>query len=128
VELIYARWLNASTRAALALLTVAFFAYVTGLADPVIRVEQLPELWSLPLQRYLAASGAPVGWGWIGLVARADYANLAAIAALGFVTALCYARLLATLLRRRERALALVAALQIAVLLGAASGALTAGH
>jgi hypothetical protein len=128
MELIYARWLSACTRAGLALLAIAFFIYMTGLADVQIPLERLPELWRLPLQAYLAQSGAPTGWRWVGLAVKADYANVAAIAALGLVTAVCYARLLATLMRRGEHALALVAVLQIAVLLVAASGALTAGH
>ena len=128
MELIYARWLSACTRAGLAFLAIAFFIYMTGLADAAIPLERLPELWRLPLQAYLAQSGAPTGWRWVGLAAKADYANVAAIAALGLVTAVCYARLLAALIRRGEHALALVAALQTAVLLIAASGALTAGH
>jgi hypothetical protein len=128
VELIYARWLSACARAGLALLIVAFLLYVTGLVDPLIALERLPELWGLPLHAYLAASGAPAGWGWVRFAFKADYANLAAIAVLGLVTGVCYGRLLATLLRNRERALALIAALQLAVLVAAASGALTAGH
>ena len=128
MELIYARWLSACTRVGLALLALAFLIYVTGLRDPAIALERLPDLWGLPLHEYRSASGAPAGWDWVPLATRADYANIAAIAALGFVTAICYARLLATLIRQGERALALIAALQIAVLIAAASGALTAGH
>lgn len=128
MELIYARWLGWGTRAGLAALTFAFGAYVTRLADPLIALERLPELWSLPLERYLAASGAPTGWQWLRVAASGDYANLAGIAALGLVSVVCYLRLLAALLREGERTLALIAALQIAVLLGAASGLLTGGH
>jgi len=128
MELIFARWLSWCTRAALAVLALAFGAYASGLAEPFIAFERLAQLWSLPLERYLAASGAPTGWQWLRLAGNGDYANLVGIAALGLVSMVCYVRLLAALLRRGERALAVIAALQIAVLLGAASGLVTGGH
>jgi Na+(H+)/acetate symporter ActP len=128
MELIYARWLSWCTRVGLTALALAFVAYLSGLAEPLIPLEHLPQVWSLPLERYLAASGAPTGWQWLRVAAKGDYANLAGIAMLGLVTVVCYVRLLAALLRRGERALALIAALQIAVLLAAAAGLLTGGH
>jgi hypothetical protein len=128
VELIYARFLGACTHAGLAALAAAFFAYITGLAEPLIAFERLPQLWGLALERYVAASGAPTGWQWLRFAAHGDYLNLAAIAMVALVTAACYLRLLPALIRRGERALAVVAVLQIAVLLAAASGLFTGGH
>lgn len=128
MELIYARWMSGCTRAGLAMLTAAFLAYLSGLAEPLIAFAELPQLWRLPLEAYLAASGAPTGWDWMRVASHGDYASLAGIAVLGLASVVCYLRLLAALLRRRERALALVAALQVALLLAAASGLLTGGH
>jgi hypothetical protein len=128
VELIYARCLSVCTRAGLAALAAAFVAYLTGLAEPLIAFERLPQLWSLPLERYVAASGAPTGWQWLRFAAHGDYAHLAGIAIVGLVTAVCYLRVLPALIRRGERALALIAVLQIAVLLAAASGLMTGAH
>jgi hypothetical protein len=128
MELIYARWLSWFTRAGLTVLAVAFAAYLSGLAEPLIALERLPQVWNLPLDHYLAATGAPTGWQWLRVAAKGDYANLAGIAALGLVTLVCYLRLLAALLRRGERALAVIAVLQVAVLVTAAAGLLTGGH
>ena len=128
MELIYARWLAVCARAALALLITSFAAYVTGLLPPLIPLELLPSVWGLGLERFLAAAGAPAGWGWLGVVTTGDYANLAGVALLGAVTIVCYARLLVALLAARERPLAWLAAAQIAVLIVAASGLLTGTH
>lgn len=124
MELIYARWLSWCTRAALSVLVVTFLAYVLGVLEPLIPAERLPYLWALPLERFLAASGAPTGWAWLGSAAKGDYANLVGIGLLATVSVVCYSRLLLWLVRRGERGLAVVAALQIAVLLAAASGLL----
>jgi hypothetical protein len=128
MELIYARWLSWGTRLALALLAATFLAYALGVSEPLISLERLPGLWSLAHDQFLAATGAPTGWAWLAVAGRGDYANLAAVALLGMVTAVCYLRILPILLARGERTLALLAALQVAVLLLAASGWLAGGH
>jgi hypothetical protein len=128
MELIYARWLSWCSRAALTVLIVSFAAYAFQLIPPLIPFDHLPRLWALPLERFLAATGAPTGWDWLRVAAKGDYANLLGIGMLGFVTIVCYLRLLPSLVRRGEHALAVIAAFQIAVLLAAASGLLSGGH
>ena len=128
MELIYARWLGWCTRTALAVLSAAFAAYALGLLEPLVALERLPQVWALPLERFLAATGAPTHWDWLGVALNGDYANLLGIAMLGMVSVVCYLRLLAPLVRTQERALAVIAASQIAVLVAAASGLLSGGH
>jgi hypothetical protein len=101
---------------------------LSGVTEPLIPLGHLPQVWSLPLERYLAATGAPTGWQWLRVLVNGDYANFAGIATLGLVTLVCYLRLLAALLSRGERTLAIVAALQVAVLGAAAAGLFTGGH
>ncbi|HEX9396731.1 MAG TPA: hypothetical protein VF943_08340 [Burkholderiales bacterium] len=119
---IYARWLDISTRVAFAVSLAAFLAYATGALAPFVPLEALPALWGLPVDEFLRRTGAPSGWGWLELAARGDYLNLACIALLPLVTALCYLRLLPALLGRHERLLAAIAAVQVLVLAAAASG------
>ena len=128
MELIYARWLSRCTRPALAVLAATFAAYVTGLLEPLISLERLPQVWGLALEPFLAATGAPTGWDWLGAAGRGDYANLVGVTRLACVTLVCYLRLLAALLGQREHALAWLTALQVAVLAAAASGLLTGAH
>jgi hypothetical protein len=127
MELIYARWLLWGARLGLALLALAFLAYAGGLNAPLVPLEALPGLWGLPLERFLAETGAPTGWRWLAYVDKGDYAALAGIVLLCLVSLACYLRLLPALWRRGERALAFVAAAQIAVFAAAALGVFTAG-
>lgn len=113
---IYARWLDAGTRIAFFALVLGFLAYVLGLLDPLVAPQELVRLWSLPVDRYVAATGAPTGWGWLRFLGKGDYVNFLGIAALATITLVCYLRIL-TVLPRLHAALAII---QIAVLLAAA--------
>ena len=120
---IVARWIDWGTRVALALLVAGFALYVTGVLAPHIPPERLALLWSLPLRDFLAASGAPSGWDWLKHIGRGDYVNVVGIALLASIIIAAYLRVL-PLLARGARAFALIAALEILVLLAAASGLL----
>lgn len=117
---IYARWLQAGTRTGLALLVATFAIYALALLEPLVSHQRLAELWMLPVDRYIAATGAPTGWNWLRFLGKGDYLNFVGIALLALVTVACYARLIAALLRVGARLQATVAVLQIVVLLAAA--------
>ena len=125
---VYARWLDWGTRLSLAVLVAAFLAYVFGLTPAALPLAEMPRFWTLPLERYLALSGAPTGWGWLAMLDKGEYQNLAGVALLGLVTVVCYLRVLPLLLARRERLQAAIVAAQVLVLLVAASGLLAGGH
>ena len=125
---VYARWLGWCTRAALGVLVATFVAYLLRLSLPLVPLETLPEVWGLPVDRYVAATGAPRGWSWVERVGNGDYANVLGIAMLCLVTLVCYLRLLPMLVRSGERLLAAIALAQILVLVAAASGWLSAAH
>jgi hypothetical protein len=113
---VYARWLDIGTRIGFAVLVSTFAIYVFGVLDPLVPLQDLPRLWTLPADRYVAATGAPIGWGWLGFLGRGDYLNLLGVALLATITIVCYARILPLLPRLQ----AVLAAIQIAILLGAA--------
>jgi hypothetical protein len=125
VELTYARWLNGCTRVALATLIASFLAYVLGVTDPLVPLDRLTTLWRLPVDEFLAASGAPTGWQWLSRAARGDYLNMVAVAMLCLVTVVCYLRVL---LIPGEATVRILMVAQVLVLLAAASGLLAAGH
>jgi len=119
---VYARWLDLGTRAGLAALAIGFLLYALGRVEPLVPVQDLARLWRMPLAGYLAASGAPTGWGWLQFIGRSDYFNFIGIGMLGLVTAACYARIIPPLLARGEHLYAGLAIAQVLVLLAAASG------
>lgn len=127
IEATYARWLDVAARAGFGVSLCAFLLYVSGALQPYVPLQQLPRLWGLPVARFLEATGAPAGWGWLGLIARADYLNLAAVALFGLVTLACYLRIIPMLLRSGERLQAAIAVAQVVVLAAAASGLFTGG-
>jgi hypothetical protein len=124
----YARWLDAATRLGFFLSLAAFVVYIAGILPPSIPLEQLPQLWSLPAGRFAQLTGEPSGWGWVALIGKADYLNLAAVALFGLVTLVCYLRIVPLLVARGERLEAAIALAQVVVLVAAASGLFTGGR
>lgn len=125
---IYARWLDRCARAGLAVLVLAFIAYLVGAVEAHVPHEALPQLWKLPLEEFRARTGAPAGWDWLGLVHKGDYLSLVGVAMLALATLACYARIAFALFASGARAQGWLAAAQVAVLLAAASGFIGAGH
>jgi hypothetical protein len=127
-QLRYARWIEFGSRAGLAVLVVAFLAYATGLTQPHISHARLAQVWSLPVDAFLRATGMPSGWGWFALAQRGDIANLVGIVLLAGCSLLALLMLLPLYARRGERIYLSICLAELAVVLLAASGVLTAGH
>lgn len=117
---IYARWLDFWTKVAFAVSLGTLLLYLSGALPPFVALQQLPELWTLPVDRYLELTGAPRGWSWLGLVGYGDYLNFIGICLYAMVTLFCYLRIIPALLRSRERLHAALAIAQALVLLAAA--------
>ena len=128
VPLRYAQVLDVGTRVGLALLTVSFLLYVAGALPPHVPLERLPELWQLPVGRYLELTGAPTGWGWISLLYHGDVLGLAGIALLAGWSGVCLLALLPLYRASGEAVYAGLCVTQVAVLLLAAFGRFGAGH
>jgi hypothetical protein len=119
---VYARWLGAIVKLGFALLAASFFLYVSGLVPAGIPPERLPELWSLPLDQYLAATHAPTGWSWARHLAQGDLLNLVGVVVLNFATLACYLRVLPLFARAGARTFVVICVAEIVVLGCAAAG------
>jgi hypothetical protein len=119
---ICARWLEVGTHIAFGVVVSTFAIYVLGVLTPLVPLPELVQLWKLPVDRFVAATGAPTGWGWLWLLGKGDYLNLLGIAVFVLITVAAYARLVPLFIRAGKRAQALFALLQVLVLLAAASG------
>ena len=124
---VYAGVLRCGVRVGLIGLSVTFALYVGGILRPVIPISELPRYWSLSAREYLQIARLPQGWGWVALVGRGDFLNFLGVALLAGLTILGYVRILPILFRRRDVVYLFIAAAEIAVLVLAASGVLTAG-
>jgi hypothetical protein len=127
-QLLYATLLNWFTHLGLAVLVLAFAAYVMGWVKPHVPLERLPELWSHPVADYLAQTHTPTGWGWTALLQRSDMMGLAGIAILAGGSVICLLSLVPLYASRGDKAFVLVCLADAAVVLLAASGIFTAVH
>ena len=125
---LYARWLEAGTRIAIVALVAAFAAYACGIVEPLIPFDKLPGVWNMPVGQYVAAAGAPTGWGWLLSLGKGEGLNLAGVALLCLVTVACYLCIVPGLVRRGEKLLAALAVCQLLVLVAAISTAFAAGQ
>lgn len=127
-QLRYAAVLEIGVRTGFLLLVAAFLAYAVALTPAHVPVARLPELWTLSAHEYVREAGLPTGWGWALLLPAGEMLTLAAIGVLAGVSILCFLVLVPAYRARGDRVYLTIAVLEIAVLLLAASGVLTAGH
>ncbi len=125
---VYAKALGGVTRIGAVILVVAFAAYVTGLLPAYVPLAQMPALWHLPADRYLAAAGMTPGWAWLARVAHGEFASLAGIAILAGGSLVSLVAVLVQFRRRGDRAYALITVALMVVIGVAASGVLNRLH
>jgi len=126
-ELRYAKILDAGAKAGLLLLVAGFLLYVSGGLPSRVVLAELPRYWGLAARQYAAATHTPAGWGWLGLIGYCEALNLLAIAFLAGVSVVGTLFLVRPFARRGDIVHAVLAALQVVVLLFAASGLHVAG-
>lgn len=129
-QLRYATLLDWGTRIGLVLLVASFAAYVSGLLPSQVPLQRLPELWSLPVDRYLQATHMPTGWGWFALAlqGKGDVVGLLGIAVLAGCSVLCLLALVPLYRRRGDKAYVMLCLAEVAVVVLAASGLISGGH
>jgi hypothetical protein len=123
----YARILTWGCRLGLVLLLGAFALYAAGAVKPLVPLSELDRYWGLSAADYSRTAAvehgaaATHGWGWITQLDRAEPLVCLAIAVLCALTILCYLVLLPTLIREKERILAVLVVCQLIVFLLAAA-------
>ncbi|MBF0459239.1 MAG: hypothetical protein HQK99_15215 [Nitrospirae bacterium] len=128
-QLRYAGLLSIGMKIGMAMLLISFAIYAIGILPPFVPVEDLPSLWSMPVHDYLHKTGIHQGWSWLYMLNKGDFLNFVGIAFLGGVTVLCFFAIIPILIRKKDYVYALIAALEVTVLVLAASGLLkTGGH
>lgn len=135
-QLLYASILAKGMYLGLGVLLVTFALYLTGILQPGVPIEELPNYWTLSAHEYLEAVNheflhrpdVVVGWGWMNLLGLGDYLNFVGIAFLSAVTIVCYMGILPNFFRRGDWIYGTIAVLEILILVLAASGIVSVGH
>jgi hypothetical protein len=126
-QVLYANILNKGMLIGLLGLVITFIIYGTGIFKPLIPLDQIQNYWVMSVHDYLAASGIHTGWAWLGHLSSGDMLNLLPIAFLSLLTIVCYLSILPGLIRKKDTAYAVLAVLEVLVLVLAASGILKSG-
>lgn len=124
----YATLLNWGARSGLAILIVSFLAYVFGWMPAHVPLDQMPNVWHLPVNEYLKQTGGPTGWSWLGRMGEGDYAGLFGIAWLSGCSLICLVSVMPIYARRRDYVFVAICIIALLVQLAAASGMLHSGH
>jgi hypothetical protein len=126
-QIAYAKLLGLGMKVGLLGLIATFLVYLLGILSPHVPVKDLPLYWSMPVHKYLAATGIHAGWSWLGMIGKGDFLNFVSIAFLAAVTVGCYIRLVPIFFRKNDLVYGALAILEVLVLVLAASGILKAG-
>ena len=124
----YATLLSWGARSGLALLAASFLAYVFGWIPAHVPLEQLPNVWNLPVGEYLKQANAPTGWAWLTMLGYGDFAGLLGIAWLSGISLICLLAVIPIYARRGDRIFVAICVMALAIQLLAASGMLHSGH
>jgi hypothetical protein len=135
-QLLYANILSKGMLVGLLLLFVTFALYVFGIMPPAIPVTEISGLWNQPVHDYLVAINENylhqdhlvTGWSWVKLIGKGDFINFIPVAILSGVTIICYLAIVPGLFKRGDKAYAIMALAEVAILTLAASGLLAVGH
>jgi len=127
-QMAYANLLLYCSWAGIAMLALTFLIYMSGLLSPFIPASEMPMYWGMSAHDFLAETGAPIGWGWLGMLGYGDFINLIGIAFLALLTIVGYlVLLLPAYFRKKDVAYTSIVVVEILVLSLAASGILAVG-
>lgn len=126
-QLIYANILNIAMKIGLAGIILSFILYVSGIVAPRIPVHEVSNFWGMKSHEYMAQTNISGGWSWLSLYRYGDFLNFFPIAFLAGISIICYLAIIPTLLRKKDTVYAVIAMLEVLVLVAAASGLISAG-
>ncbi|MEM0350928.1 MAG: hypothetical protein QXU61_04070 [Archaeoglobaceae archaeon] len=127
-QIIYSEILYYGSVISIIILTALFLIYTTGFMPSYLDFQRITELWGEKHHKFVEETGIPTGWGWLKLINYADFMNLLFIAALAFLTIICYIAILPVFITKKDWIFAMITIAEIIVLLLAASGLITTGH
>lgn len=127
IQLFYSKILNLLSKLGFAFLLITFALYFFGVLGNFVPRELLPQYWGHPLPRYLELTHMKTGWSWLAEMHHGDLLNLLPIAFLAGITIICTLTIALRFFRNREPLQAIIALLEIMVLVLAASGILKVG-
>lgn len=109
-------------------LILTFGLYVSGTLPSLVNPSEVPQMWHLQSEAFLQQTGLSTGWEWVEDIAHGDILTFASLIFLASGTIICFAITLVIFIKKKEWAYTVFVALEIVVLLTAASGLVAGGH
>jgi len=126
-QMVYANILGKGALTGIVLLVATFIIYISGLLPNAVDFDKLQDYWKLNVTEYIHQAHSSTGWQWVGLLNNGDILNYIGIVVLAGMTILCYLRIIPIFIRKKDTPYLVITIIEIAILLLAASGILTAG-
>ncbi|MGE4299061.1 MAG: DUF1634 domain-containing protein [Desulfovibrionaceae bacterium] len=123
----YANILFIGAWTGIAIMTVTYIIYLTGLATPHVPLELVVNNWNKGVGEYMHITNSPQGWGWVALLSSGDFMNFIGMALLAVLTIICYLTLIPAYLARKDMIFVSLVIAEVLVLSLAASGLLGSG-
>jgi hypothetical protein len=128
VQQTFASMLIWLVRIGLGLLFVTFVIYAAGLVPSAVPLADVPDLWHLGATEYAAETDLETGWAWVRSLDQGRMLVFAALVLFPAGTMILIAVTVVLYLRQKVPAYALIALLELAVLVVAATGVFATGH
>jgi hypothetical protein len=123
----YANTLNHGVKSGFIIVVICFLIYLFGALAPIVPFSELAGRWGSPVHEFIEKTGSPSGWNWVWKLNSGEALNFFAVAWLSTVTIVCYLRIIPILIRKRDTIYLVIAVLELAVMLLAASGLVHVG-
>jgi len=123
----YASILGVCMKIGLLGIVITFILYLTGILKPHVPLDEVSQFWGLKGDKYLEEIGVQKGWSWVSRLGEGDFLNFAPIAFLAGVTTLCYLAVIPLFIKKKDNVYAILAGLEVLVLVLAASGVIPSG-
>ena len=103
-------------------MAAAFVLYVSGLLPARVPAEEVRSYWHLEAEVYATGTGTAVGWDFLKELASGESLSFGSLVFMAVAVIVCLIIMIGAFLRKNNRQFAVVALLQTAVLILAASG------
>ncbi len=127
-QLSFASMLVWLVRIGLGILFVTFIVYASGLVPSVVTIADVPDYWHLSAEEYAERTNLEIGWAWVGDFEQGRTLVFAGLVFFPAGTMVLIGITVALYLRQKVPAYALIAFLELIVLIVAATGLLSTGR
>ncbi|MBM7853996.1 putative membrane protein [Desulfohalotomaculum tongense] len=127
-QVAYANMINYGQWLGVGILVITFFIYMSGMMPGFVPPSEVAQTWHLSCEEFLKTNGMPHGWEWLGMLRYGNFLSLLGIAWLAGLTIIAYlAFLVPAYLKQKDTPFLTIVAVEIIVLVLAASGILGSG-